>query len=221
MQDPSVREKQKQTNMKRRGVEYSLHDPTVKEKARQTNLERRGVENSSQDPNVIEKRKKTSLERFGTECSLQNKEVMEKTRQTKIKKYRVPHHSQSEEIAQKILKSSYRKKRYVFPNGREDLVQGYEPLALDILVKKYSYDDIITGPSNVPEIWYEFEEQKKRYFTDIYIQSENLCIEVKSPYTYSYSKERNDAKRQGAIDSGYNFVFWIFDRNGKLIEEKK
>lgn len=220
MQDPNVREKAKQTNLKRYGVEYTFQNKEIQEKTKKTNLLRYGVEIVSQNKEIQAKVKKTNLKLYGVVCTLQSEEVKEKTRKTKIQKYGVPHHSQNQEMAEKILKSSYRKKTYIFPNGRTDIVQGYEPYALDILIKKYSYDDIITGPANVPEIWYELEDKKKRYFTDIFILSEKLCIEVKSIYTYNSNIEKNNAKKKGAINSGYNFVFWIFDRNGKFIEEK-
>jgi len=41
--------------------------------------------------------------------------------------------------------------------------QGYEPFALDKLVKEenISEEDIVTGCKNVPEIWYNDEQDKK------------------------------------------------------------
>jgi hypothetical protein len=100
------------------------------------------------------------------------------------------------------------------------MIQGYENFAFDYFLKNnYKEEDIIVGYSNVPEVWYDFEDERKRYYTDIYIQSENLCIEVKSTYTYELSFQQNQAKRKGAMDAGYNFVFRIFDQKGNLIQE--
>jgi len=36
----------------------------------------------------------------------------------------------------------------------------------------------------MPEIWYEFEDKRRRYYPDIYIKSQNKIIEVKSDYTF-------------------------------------
>jgi len=62
-------------------------------------------------------------------------------------------------------------------------VQGYEPFALNELinVKLINENNIITGISNVPSIWYnDINNKKRRHYVDIFIPSENLCDEVKS-----------------------------------------
>jgi len=94
-------------------------------------------------------------------------------------------------------------------------VQGYENRALDILLKEYSEDEILTDRKDVPEIWYIGEDNKKhRYYTDIYIPKDNLIIEVKSTWTYSDKHDpakldKNVRKQIGSVIAGYNFKFMI------------
>jgi hypothetical protein len=102
LQDPAVREKMKETNLERRGVEHASQDPAVKEKVKQTNLERRGVECSLQDPGVREKGKATNLERRGVEYSLQDPGVREKGKATNLERRGVEYASQDPVFRQKV-----------------------------------------------------------------------------------------------------------------------
>jgi len=91
------------------------------------------------------------------------------------------------EIVEKQLKSSFTSKDYTFPSGTIIKCQGYEPFALDKLIKelRVKEDDIITSRINVPEIWYNkaTNGKKSRHYVDIFVSSENFCIEVKSTWT--------------------------------------
>jgi len=97
-----VREKVKKTNLKRYGVEYPSQLEEVKEKIRQTNLKRYGVECPSQLEEVKEKIRQTNLERYGVECPSQSEEIKEKMKQTNLKRYGVKCSLQSQEIREKL-----------------------------------------------------------------------------------------------------------------------
>jgi len=71
----------------------------------------------------------------------------------------------------------------------------------------------------MPEIWYEFEGQKRRYYPDVYIPHQNRIIEVKSKFTFENNKEINLLKSLACKDLGYNFEFRIYENNGKLLEK--
>lgn len=93
---------------------------------------------------------------------------------------------QNAKVAEKQLKSLYKTKPYKLPSGKELSVQGYENYAIDRLlnIEEIEEDDILTSRTEVPECWYRDQSDKlRRYYTDIYIPSQNRCIEVKSKYT--------------------------------------
>lgn len=61
------------------------------------------------------------------------------------------------------------------------------------------------------------ESNLHRYYPDIYIQSLNKIIEVKSTYTYKIDFDKNLKKAKACKSLGFNFAFMIVDKN-KLIE---
>jgi hypothetical protein len=103
------------------------------------------------------------------------------------------------------------------PSGAIRKVQGYEPYALDELVKLYTEEQIKTDCKDIPYIDYVIEGKKRRYFPDIYIPHENRIIEVKSTWTYSCKTDYIKEKRQTCIDTGYKYETWCYDRSGKKV----
>ena len=99
------------------------------------------------------------------------------------------------------------------PSGEIVKIQGYEFMALDILIKT-SMDIVICGKSH--KFRYDFEGKKKTYYPDIFIPDKNLYIEVKCPYTFDMKEKQNLAKREAVLSSGFNFEFWIFDKDRNL-----
>ena len=86
---------------------------------------------------------------------------------------------------------------------------------LDILVKEgYTFEDIITKRNEEPEIWYNKNDKKCRYYCDVYIPKTNTIYEVKSKYIYDIDINKNKLKQQACIDAGYNFELFVFDSKG-------
>lgn len=136
-------------------------------------------------------------------------------------RYGVPHHSQNAEVAETMLKCAYNKKQYKLPSGKLLDYQGYENFALDRLlrVEKIHEDNIITNRKDVPVIWYtDINNKKRRHYVDIFIPSQNRCIEVKSTWTNQTKNNVLEKQKQGK-DLGYIYEVWIFDREGELINE--
>lgn len=162
-------------------------------KSIETNMTNRGVPYNMQDPSVVEKVKSTNFERWGG------------------------HPMQNPEIVDKCFKNSHKYKNYLFPSGRIDKIQGYEHFALDELLQNgMSEECIVTGCKNVPPIlWYDDKGKEHTYFVDIFIPSQNLCIEVKSTYTV----ESWDVliKHKAVKDSGYLSEIWIYNEKKEKV----
>ena len=241
-QSKEIKEKSKLTCLKKYGFEYPSQSEEVKEKIKETCLEKYGVKCPLQSKEVIEKIKETCLEKYGVKCPFQSKEVMEKIKETCLEKYGVEYPTQSEEIREKskitclekygvehpqqnseiserTIKSSYSRKYYKFPSGKIIQVQGYEPYALDKLIKIFNEEDIITGTSSVPEIWYDDDRGiKHRHYVDIFIPSQNKLIEVKSTWTVEMKNDNIFKKQEAGKQLGYNYEIWIFNRKGDKVE---
>jgi hypothetical protein len=236
-QSKTVKDKIKETNLERYGCEVPTQNKDVREKTKKTNLIKYGVENTSQNAEVRDKIAKTNLERYGSECSLNNREVQDKIKNTMmirhgvehnfqagelrdkrketfLAKYGVEHPAQNLEIQAKTERNSKKFKEYKMPSGIIKKVQGYEPFALDELVKSYTEEQLKTDRKDVPRVEYMIEEKKHFYFPDIYIPHENKIIEVKSTWTFNKKNDITMAKAKSCKEKGYCFELWIYDGKG-------
>lgn len=239
----TVRQKMKETNMKKYGVEYVSQLEEIKKKKNETSLKNFGTEHPSKLEVVQQKMRKTCLKNHGTEYPSKLEKVKQKMRETNLKNNGVPYPSQSNKvkqkkintclikygvewvmqnalIAEKSLRLRFKRKEYLYPSGRIDLVQGYEPFALNNLIniELITEGHIITSRTKVPEVWYiDNNDKKHRYYVDIYIPSQNRCIEVKSVYTASLTPDILLLKKQAVINNGYQFEMWIYDSKGKRL----
>jgi len=219
-QSQEIKNKIKQTCIERYNTENPMQNPEIKNKIRQTCIERYNTEHPMQNTEIKDKIKQTFIENFGVENPSQSQEIKDKKIETYFKKTGYENPMQNPEIFEKALKNSYNIKEFTFPCSNIIQVQGYEPFLLDILVKEgYIFEDIIVKRTSVPEIWYEKNNKKSRYFCDIYIPKTNTIYEVKSNWTYKNNIEVNLLKKQACIDAGYNFELWIFDAKGNRINE--
>jgi hypothetical protein len=146
--------------------------------------------------------------------------IKQKMIENNIKKYGVPHHSQNSDVSERMFMSAYKNKKYTMPSGKIIDYQGYENFGLDELlnIEHILEEDIITNRKDVPEIWYiDKTSKKRRHFVDFFINSQHRCIEVKSTWT---NQDKNNVleKQQAAINLGYKYEIWIFDREGKKLQ---
>jgi hypothetical protein len=107
-------------------------------------------------------------------------------------------------------------KGYILPSGKITIIQGYEPFALDILLKTYHEDQLFLE-NKVPTIlWTDSSNIIHRYTADIYIPSENKLIEIKSNWTFKLAgiNNKNKLAPLACIAQGYTYEYWIFDKKG-------
>ncbi len=214
-----VKQKYKNTCLEKYGVETNLQLKSCKEQIKLSNLEKYGVEYPQQSKNIRDKGKQTCLEKYGVEHISQSEHFKEKYKNTCLEKYGVEHSSQNPEIAERASKNSYRIKEYKFPSGNIIKCQGYEPFALNELIKLHKEEDIITGCVNVPIISYtDLDGKEHKHFVDIFIPKQNKCIEVKSTWTAEKKKDNIFLKQDAGKKLGYEYEIWVYDGNGKKVE---
>ncbi len=242
-QSEEVKDKIKDTCFKRYGVENAHQNEIVKEKCRKTFLEKYGVEHNSQSEQYKEKYNATIMDKYGVKNISQNEQIKKKKIETCLNNYGVQYPSQSDKIKQlkietslknygveypiqnpevldKNIKRCYKTKEYTFPSGNTINYQGYEYLALDELINKQQIDEknIIMGSINVPTIWYVGNDGKNhRHYVDIFIPTENRCIEVKSTWTAKLNEHNIYLKQQAAKQLGYNYEIWIYDEKKQFV----
>lgn len=84
---PEVKEKIKQHNLKKYGVEWHTQSDNFRQKSKDTNIKKYGCENAVQSDEVKNKIKDTNLERYGVENPAQNKEVRNKIEKTMVDRF--------------------------------------------------------------------------------------------------------------------------------------
>ena len=215
--------KQKETCMKKYGVNSFFETDIFKNKAKETWTSKYGCDNPIKSTLIKEMRNKQFKQKYGVENPSQLESIREIKKINCLEKYGVEYPQQVPEIAEKSAKNSYRKKIYILPSGKELICQGYEPFALEKLIKEENIteEDIVTGCKNVPQIWYDDEQCKKhRHYVDIFIPSQNRCIEVKSTWTAEKKKDNIYLKQNAAKELGYQYEIWIFNAKKELLEVK-
>jgi hypothetical protein len=218
----NIKNKIKETNLQKYGVENVFQNNEIKQKIKETNLQKYGVGNIFQSPKFQEKNKQICLEKYGVEYPMQHQETKEKFKQTCLKKYGVEYPNQNVEIMDKNAKKAYKLKIYTFPSGRIDKIQGFENFGLDFLLnnENLNEDEIKTGCKNVPTIWYNDDTGKKhRHYVDIFIPSQNRCIEIKSTWTAQKKQDSIYLKQNAGKVLGYKYEIWVYDRKGNRVEE--
>ena len=118
--------------------------------------------------------------------------------------------------AENIAKACYLIKDYTLPSGNIIKCQGYEHFALDELLKKIGEEHILNSKIDVPNIWYyDLNGKKHKHYVDIFIPSQNRCIEVKSTWTIQKMKDNIFLKQQAAKELGYNYEIWVYNSKGE------
>ena len=183
-------------------------------------FEKYGTHNFRNSDYIKNKIKQTVLERYGVDHISKSKEIQAIKRENCMNKYGVEFSTQHPEFAEKAGKNCYSIKEYTLPSGKIIKVQGYEPFALRDIIndEKINEADIITGCKNVPTIWYDdLEGNKHRHFVDIFIPSQNKCIEIKSSWTVK--KENVFLKQKAANALGYKYEIWVYNEKGLIINK--
>ena len=238
--NPSMVEEVKQRKIDTYMENFGDHPKRVKEvndKFKETCIKRYGHENPAMNEEVKKRIKQTFDERYNGHPMF-NDEVKEKVRETcntvygghpatcEAVKQKIAttnllryngHPSQTPEGLDKIIRSSKSYRKYEMPSGAIRNVQGYEPFALDVLLKEYTEEQIKSERHEVPRIQYTHNDRTRYYFPDIYIPDKNLIIEVKSTWTYQLDIDTNKAKEEATKQQGYLYEVWMFDNKGTRI----
>lgn len=159
----------------------------VSEKARKTLMERYGAPNQMDVPGAKDKFRKHNLIKFGVEHPMQLKDYQEKifiaSQETLFDRYGVYNPMPIPLFVDKAQQNGFRIKEYIWQTGQISLIQGYEPIVLKELENQgYTYSEVKTNTTDMPQIMYYFEGTQHRYYPDFYIPKENRIIEVKSQY---------------------------------------
>jgi hypothetical protein len=219
----STNEKKRKTYRKKYGDNYKI---VIRKKIDETNNKKYGNKFYLHS----DKWKNKAIGKYGTANLMSLDYYKDKIRETCNKKYNCNNVMQVMEIWDKKNTTSLAKYEYQFPSGFKIYIQGYENIAIDLLLSNgYKEEDILAGEKLEKRIKYTFYGKEHMYFPDIYIPSEDKFIEIKSAWTYNPNSRKRKlgeeylkilAKEIAVREEGYNFEIWIFDKNKKLMDRE-
>lgn len=127
--------------------------------------------------------------------------IKERKKKTCIKNYGVENPTQNEEIFIKAQKSG---KKLIYHNNTGLYYRGtYEKDFLDYC----SNNNIKVSKGKT--IRFTYNNKNKVYYSDFFIESINLIIEIKSSYYYSKYLDLNKIKQLESEKQGYNYIIII------------
>ena len=134
-QIPEIKDKIKQQNIEKYGVEYVLQRPDIKEKVAKTNLKKYGCKCVMGSKQIRETIKKNNLKKYGVEYNWQIPEVKNKVIQTNLQKYGVPYFCMTEQC--RHYSGAISKINMKFANILQEMNIKFEQ---EFNINNYSYD---------------------------------------------------------------------------------
>lgn len=225
-----IKDKKQNSMLKKYGITHNFSGKFGDRKCDKTLVENFGDLKTAYDVRN-DKSKETCLTKYGIENPSQLTATKTKVKQTKLQKYGDENYCNVEKIRENIIKryandenwqhrnSSY--KKYKLPSGKMIYVQGYEPYALDYLLKTYNENEIICEKNKIPKFEYSLDNKNHYYFPDLYIPKENLVIEIKSHWTLNKHINEYILKKDAVLKQNRNFLLLIFQNKGKLLKNER
>jgi hypothetical protein len=222
---PGMTQKIKDTFTLKYGYDRPLKCPHIKNKMIQKNIIKFGFSCPLKNEKIFQKSKDKLMKNYGVLTPLSSSVIFEKFKNTNLKKYGETHWMKNADFYNNFLNIKKKTTYKIYNlNDEEIKLQGYEDYVFDELLKCYNRTDILIGQNlnkYIGQIKYDFNEIEHTYYPDFFIKSENLIIEVKSPYTYMVDLERNIEKEKSCINLGFNFQFIIINKKDYNMWKRK
>lgn len=207
------------TNLETYGVECVFKSKEIKEKIKQTCVKKFGVNHHMKNEEIREKQAKTMIKKYGERYAFHTEAAIEESKKVCLKLYGANFAMQDPKEFCRRIEMVHKKKPFTFPSGRIDYVSGFEPLCLEQLIKTHCEKDIVTNTMEIPNIRYKIKNKFGQlkdavYYPDIMVGSK--LIEVKSEYYLKLDYKRNMTKFLACRDCGYDLSVWVYTDRGVL-----
>ena len=212
--------KSKETFRKKYGVEWATQSEDYKSKVKATKLARYG--------NEYYNGKLKTIQAWRSKTDNEISEIVAKRRSTCLDRFGVENPFMKPQARTNSAKANSKGRDYVLPSGRIIGVRGYEDTAISRLLLTYSesdltFDDQKTQYSLPVFTYVDHRRHHLKYYPDIYIESENKLIEVKSLWwwdgkgadRYKARFENNLKKKDAVLAAGYRYEVWLFTDKDK------
>ena len=210
-QSESIKDKIKETNLKKYGVENYSQTQEFQKKFKQTCLEKYGVDNPNKSQEIRNKTKQRYLERYGVDNPNKSQTIRNKTKQTCIGKYGVENPFQSESIKDKIKETNL--KKYGVENYSQ--TQEFQKKFKQTCLEKYG----VESPSQSQEVQNKMKQTcLERYGVENYSQSEEYQSRHEEIQTkINNTKHLNHTFNSSQIET--EFTSYLISQNIEYIRQ--
>lgn len=219
-----IKEKKKETSIKKYGVEHPAKSKEIKEKIRLTCLHKYGCESYLTSSEC----KKNLLDKYGVEYPFQSRKILEKCKETVIRKYGVDNYSKTQECHAKILSTCLERygvtswtKTKEFKKIMEENKETMNDKRIATKIKNntlntsYEEQRIYKFLKQIyPNILTQYKNNKKYPFNcDFYIPEYDLYIEYQGYPSHGDFPYKNDAKCNEILEvwKQKQYTGWIYD----------
>lgn len=105
--DPEIKDKIKNTNIEKYGVDNPAKNIKIQTKIKETNIKKYGVDNPAKAKEVQDKTKQTNKIKYGTNYTFQSDEIKNKIKLTKTIKYKDSHYTNTAKQSKTVITKSY------------------------------------------------------------------------------------------------------------------
>lgn len=194
-----TKEKLKQTNLERYGVENYSQYKDYKDKIKQTNLKRYGVEFYASTEECKDKHIKTYLKKYGVENPMQLKEFKDKLIQTNLKRYGVKNYAKTEECKNKMKQTNLERYGVDHYSKTNSYKKTMSEKTSEIQQKMYitkkknhtfgtsKIEKLFQGWLDKENIIYEYQYKNKEKYPfncDFYFPEKDLYLEIQGNWTH-------------------------------------
>nr|DAM31312.1 MAG TPA: endonuclease-like protein [Ackermannviridae sp.] len=205
-----IKQKVKQTCLKKYGVDSYNKTKECKEKVKQTCLKKYGVEYSWQSNECKEKIRQTCLERYGVDNSLKSEKIRNKGKQTCLERYGVDNPAKLEKNKEKVKQTCLERYGGIAPIYDSNIKNKIKQTCLE----KYGVDNYgksLKHKINMSTIMSSNEMQEHRY--GVMTKNHSFNTSKEEDEVYEFLSQYIDVTRQFNISSRYPFNcdFYIED----------
>ena len=223
MKNDKVLNKAKETFLKKYGCEYGSQNQEIQNKRKKTCLEKYGYETPLKNPEIIKKTKATIIKKYGVDNVMKSKVVQEKVQETCLQRYGVKNVFESKEFQEKA--DLQMQKRYGAKNSSQvkSIKRKQEETCLQKYgIRFYCISEDCQGKNGFTiskankefsklllenDIRHQLEKNIKRYSYDIFIEDDNIVLEINPTYTHNSTNGtwfHNSKKKPLEKDYHYN-----------------
>ena len=198
---PEIKEKIKQTNLKRYGVENPFQSEEKKNKIKETLIKKYGCDHPMHCKKIVNKLQQTNLKKYGNVCSLHGEDVSKLVKKNNIEKYGVENAGGSQESLNKIKRTNlerYGCESYVQSKSFKDryydeILPKYEQTCLKKFGSKNfsSSNDYRTRQSDIVKKIFQIKKENNSLGKKTKVEEgfEKYLIENDIKYEYQYMSD--------------------------------